>query len=252
MMNKKIVLATGGFDPLHAGHITYLKAAKKLGDILVVGVNSDDWLVRKKGAAFMPRVDRQAILANLSMVDFVISFDDRDGSALHAISMVHMSYPSNPIIFANGGDRTPNNIPEMNSSIANVTYMFGIGGEDKLNSSSLMLDEWKAPKTIRPWGYYRILREAPGMKVKELTILPGKSLRMQRHVTRAEYWQVANGSCVVHLLDEPPRVLSMHESLTISNLQWHQLSNPYDTPCSIVEIQYGASCDETDIECIID
>ena len=58
----KIVLVTGGFDPLHLGHIEYIKAAKQLGNLLVVGINSDDWLVRKKGKAFMPAIERKAII----------------------------------------------------------------------------------------------------------------------------------------------------------------------------------------------
>lgn len=249
-MEKTIVLATGGFDPLHAGHIAYLNAAKKLGDILVVGVNSDDWLIRKKGARFMSLADRGAVLKHLSMVDFVINFDDGDDSALHAISMTRQRYPDNPIIFVNGGDRTGDNIPEMNSNINNVTYKFGVGGGTKSNSSSWLLNEWKAPTTRRPWGHYRVLHEVPKMKVKLLTILPGGELRMQRHVNRAEYWQVSRGACVANLPGEPLRVLRTHDSLIISNFQWHQLSNPYDAPCNIVEIQYGVSCEETDIECV--
>ena len=90
---KKIVLVTGGFDPLHSGHIEYLKAAKELGDILVVGVNSDAWLVRKKGQAFMPLIERTNILRNLRCVDFVIDFNDSDNTAKHAIQMVRQSYP---------------------------------------------------------------------------------------------------------------------------------------------------------------
>jgi D-beta-D-heptose 7-phosphate kinase/D-beta-D-heptose 1-phosphate adenosyltransferase len=69
---KTIVLITGGFDPIHSGHIAYIQAAKRLGDILVVGVNTDAWLTRKKGAAFMPLSERTAILRNIVGVDFVI------------------------------------------------------------------------------------------------------------------------------------------------------------------------------------
>ena len=81
---KNIVLITGGFDPIHSGHIAYLQAAKKLGDILVVGVNSDAWLTRKKGRAFMPLQERAAILRAIAGVDFVIDFDDSDNSAAAA------------------------------------------------------------------------------------------------------------------------------------------------------------------------
>jgi cytidyltransferase-like protein len=244
---KKIVLVTGGFDPLHSGHIAYFNEAKKLGDILVVGVNSDAWLARKKGAAFMPLLERTNIVRNLKMVDYVIDFDDSDGSARHAIQMVRQSYPRGEIIFANGGDRTDDNIPEMDVNDDNIKFVFGVGGFNKANSSSWILDEWKAPKTERPWGYYRILYEVSGTKVKELTILPGKSLSMQRHKNRNEFWHVAEGRCVVELEDTKIE-RTLHQSKFISQEQWHRLTNPYAEPCRIVEIQYGISCDEGDIE----
>lgn len=250
---KRIVLITGGFDPLHSGHIAYFKAAKQLGDILVVGVNSDAWLTRKKGTPFMPYMERAAIVRNIVGVDFVIDFDDSDGSAKHAIQMVRSSYPQDTIVFANGGDRTQTNIPEMDIVDNNLEFIFGVGGEDKKNSSSWILQEWKAPKTARSWGYYRVLHEVPGMKVKELTVDPGCSLSMQRHELRAEYWIVSHGACVVNSMMSggyalPPTMLAEHQEYKIPVREWHQLTNPYDVPCKIVEIQYGEKCIEEDIE----
>jgi cytidyltransferase-like protein len=245
---KKIVLVTGGFDPLHSGHIAYLKAAKQLGDILVVGVNSDAWLARKKGQAFMPLLERTAIIRELGCVDFVIDFDDADNTAKHAIWMVRQSYPQDNIIFANGGDRTDKNIPEMDVADINTTFAFGVGGFNKANSSSWILQEWKAPKTERPWGYYRVLHEVPGTKVKELTVNPGCTLSMQRHSSRAEYWQVSEGRCVVEGEGQQQTSLDTHDSYHISTNEWHRLYNPFDQPCRIVEIQYGPNCVEEDIE----
>lgn len=250
---KKIVLVTGGFDPLHSGHIEYFKSAKELGDILVVGVNSDAWLTRKKGAPFMPLLERTNIVRNLQMVDFVIDFNDDDGSARHAIHMVRQSYPQDQIIFANGGDRTDTNIPEMDVADNNTHFAFGVGGFNKANSSSWILEEWKAPKTDRSWGYYRVLHDVPGMKVKELTVNPGESLSIQRHWNRAEYWIVSEGSCIVRSqLDGgyqlPSITLSKHQEHKIHVAEWHQLTNPFDVPCRIVEIQYGTQCNEDDIE----
>jgi cytidyltransferase-like protein len=245
---KKIVLVTGGFDPLHSGHIAYLKAAKQLGDILVVGVNSDTWLARKKGQAFMPLLERTAIIRELECVDFVIDFDDVDNTAKHAIWMVRQSYPQDAIVFANGGDRTDKNIPEMDVADTNTTFVFGVGGTNKANSSSWILEEWKAPKTDRPWGYYRILHEVPGTKVKELTVNPGQTLSMQRHSSRAEYWQVSEGRCVVEGEGKRQTSLETHDSYHIPTNEWHRLYNPFDQPCRIVEIQYGPNCVEEDIE----
>ena len=245
MKTSKIVLVTGGFDPLHSGHISYFESAKKLGDKLIVGVNSDSWLERKKGRSFMPVTERTTIIQNLKMVDGVILFNDDDGSATEAIHNVKQLFPNDHIIFANGGDRTDKNIPEM--AVQDVEFIFGVGGEDKKNSSSWILEEWKAPKTERQWGYYRVLHEAPGMKVKELTVEPGKSLSMQRHFKRSEYWVVEEGNCVVN--QESKTVsLSTHETIDIPVNSWHQLTNPFDVPCRIVEIQYGKDCIEEDIE----
>jgi cytidyltransferase-like protein len=249
----KIVLITGGFDPLHSGHIAYFKAAKTLGDMLIVGLNSDDWLVRKKGAAFMPWNERLCIINNLSMVNEVYTFNDDDGSAKHFIQQARAHYPDAELIFANGGDRTKDNIPEMDVVDSNLTFVFGIGGENKMNSSSWILQEWKAPKTERQWGYYRVLHEVPGMKVKELTVNPGCSLSMQRHNLRAEYWIVSEGQAVVNRatpLDYqlPPAPLDKHDQLHVVKQEWHQLTNPYEHPLKIVEIQYGEQCVEEDIE----
>lgn len=243
----KITLVTGGFDPIHSGHISYFKAARALGDYLIVGLNSDEWLERKKGRAFMPWNERLCVVNNLSMVDEVYTFDDEDGSAKHFIQQVRAHYPDAELIFANGGDRTPNNIPEMDCNDKNLYFAFGVGGEDKKNSSSWILQEWKAPKTERPWGYYRVLHEAPGMKVKELTVEPGKSLSMQRHFKRREHWVVEEGECKVER-EFAALFLRQHETVDIPVGAWHQLSNPFEKPCRIVEIQYGDACEETDIE----
>lgn len=251
---KKIVLITGGFDPIHSGHISYIQAAKKLGDLLVVGVNSDDWLTRKKGRNFMPLLERTAIIRNIKGVDFVIDFDDKDNTAKHAIWMVRQSYPQDPIIFANGGDRTASNIPEMDIVDSNLEFVFGVGGEDKKNSSSWILEEWKSPKTERPWGYYRVLHEnGKEVKVKELTVNPGQCLSMQKHEKRAEHWFIAEGNAEVYTLNrstdvELLGVFHKHQSLHIKKSEWHQICNPGNVPLKIVEIQYGTDCVEEDIE----
>lgn len=251
---KNIVLITGGFDPLHSGHLSYIEHARNLGDILVVGVNSDDWLTRKKGRPFMPISERANILRAIKHVDFVIDFDDTDGSARDAIRMVRQSYPQDHIIFANGGDRTKENIPEMSLQDTNLEFKFGVGGQDKINSSSWILTEWKAPKTQRPWGYYRVLHEyGPLVKLKELTVEPGHALSMQRHKDRAEHWFVAEGTATVYTINRSTDVelvgtFAQHKHIHIDRHEWHQLANEHDTPLKIVEVQYGTACVEEDIE----
>lgn len=248
-MTNKIILVTGGFDPIHSGHIAYFKAARELGDRLVVGINSDEWLVRKKRQPFMPWEERAAIVAALHDVDRVINFNDDDNSAKDAIRKARAIFPNHDIVFANGGDRTKDNIPEMDllKEYLNLQFVFGVGGQDKKNSSSWILQEWKAPKTERKWGYYRVLHEVPGMKVKELTVDPGCSLSMQRHRYRAEHWTVSEGKCTIEC-DSVTYSLKTHETIDIPVGIWHQLHNPFDKPCKIVEIQYGTQCEESDIE----
>ena len=249
----KIAVVSGGFDPIHSGHIKLIKQARALGDMLIVGINSDEWLARKKGRAFMPWNERLAVLNNLRQVDEVYTFDDEDGTACHLLQQVRAHYPAAEIIFANGGDRTDKNIPEMTFQDSNIKFVFGVGGVDKSNSSSWILEEWKAPKTERPWGYYRVLHEVSGTKVKELTVEPGQSLSMQRHQHRAEHWHVTSGSCVVNTTTNsgyklPAKTLRTHDCFDVAVAEWHQLTNPFEEPCKIVEIQYGTDCTEQDIE----
>jgi cytidyltransferase-like protein len=250
---KRIVLVTGGFDPLHSGHIAYFKAAKALGDVLIVGANSDNWLERKKSRAFMPWAERAEIISNIVGVDRVINFDDSDGTANGAILKVRQIYPNDRIVFANGGDRTINNIPEMDFVDENIEFVFGVGGDDKMNSSSWILEEWKAPKTVRPWGYYRVLHEVPGMKVKELTVDPGKMLSMQRHKLRSEFWIVSEGRAEINRAmpngySLGSTSLEQHKTYDVLPNEWHQLVNSTDKPLQVVEIQYGENCIEEDIE----
>ena len=143
MTYKSIVLVTGGFDPLHKGHLAYLEAAYKLGDLLVVGLNSDAWLQRKKGKQFLDFDDRKAVLDALWMVDEVMPFDDSDGSACAAIESLLVTFEEANILFVNGGDRNKENIPEMRVQDERVEFVFGVGGTEKLNSSSALLKRWE-------------------------------------------------------------------------------------------------------------
>jgi len=246
---NKIVVVSGGFDPVHTGHILLLNSAKTYGDYLIVGVNSDEWLQRKKGRAFMPWSERSAIVNNMKAVDEVMAFDDSDGSACDLLEKVKAYYPGFPIIFANGGDRTPTNIPEL--KVKDILFKFGIGGENKANSSSWILEEWKHPKTLRQWGYYRIMHEAPGYKVKELVIEPGKKLSMQRHFKRAEHWYILSGTCDIQTkylnATQTIRILE-NECYDIGVEVWHQGQNNTNSDVHILEVQHGTECVEEDIE----
>ena len=247
----KIVLVTGGFDPLHSGHIEYFKAAKELGTILCVGINSDSWLSHKKGQPFMPFEERKSIVENIKCVGHTFAFNDNDGSAIDAIRYVKEYFPNNSeIIFANGGDRTKDNIPEM--VFDDVEFVFGVGGEHKKNSSSWILKEWMKPKTQRDWGYYKVLHEdGCETKVKELIVKPHNKLSMQKHAERNELWMVTSGNAKVVTHEDGQVVISYyrkHDIIKIPVNSWHQLINNTDEELRVVEIQYGKNCIEDDIE----
>ena len=240
------VLVTGGFDPLHRGHIALLKESKQLGTYLIVGLNSDKWLSRKKGRPFMTYEERKEILLSLSCVDEVISFNDDNDTACDAIAQV---IQSSPIIFANGGDRHNENVPEYSlyKDDDNVTFRWGIGGTNKQNSSSWLLDDFNNPQTDRTWGYYKVLYEGKGYKVKELVIKPHSSLSMQRHKHRSETWNLVSGNAHVIIGNEKME-LSMTESVHIPVNTWHKGVNESDEQAHIIEIWKGDRLTEYDIE----
>ena len=103
---SKVVVITGSFDPIHNSHIDYIKSVSKLGEVLVVGVNSDEWLVRKKGQSFMPFEDRVRIVQEIEEVDYAIPFDDRNDSIDDIIAWTRRAYPTHTIVFVNSGDCT--------------------------------------------------------------------------------------------------------------------------------------------------
>lgn len=249
----KAVVVTGGFDPIHSGHIAYFKAAKELGSILFVGVNSDEWLTRKKGRPFMSAEERMAIIQEIKCVGHVFEFDDSDDTAINAIKYVKENIPSNtPVIFANGGDRTKENIPEMVWGYDGVEFVFGVGGEDKKNSSSWILSEWDKPKTQRLWGTYRDLDQNGHWKVKELSIDVGKSLSDQRHFVRSEHWHIVDGELKMELEYQneysTSKIYKTGDSIDIPTLTWHKATNVGATPVKVIEVWMGETLTEEDIE----
>ena len=142
----RVVIVSGGFDPIHSGHIEHFKEAKKLGDILIVGLNSDEWLTRKKGKPFMPIEERMAVIQELRMVDSAVAFNDDNNSSIDLINKALVLFDD--VLFANGGDRTQDNIPEIDAfdKDPRVQFAFGVGGTHKQNSSSWILKEWTSQK----------------------------------------------------------------------------------------------------------
>ena len=252
-MTDDIIVFTGGFDPIHSGHIEAIKAAQKLGRV-IIGLNSDDWLIRKKGKPFMSFKERFAVLDQFKNILCVIGFDDSDDSASDAIRQAREMFPKSKVIFVNGGDRTKSNISEMAAFKDDpmVEFHFSVGGDNKKNSSSWILSEWKHPTETRGWGKFMTYYESKQAKVKRLIIEPGKSISMQYHNHRAEFWFIESGVGEIYTLDndggETSKCkISKHETYKVEKTLWHRLENFGDEDLCVIEIQYGDQCTEDDI-----
>ena len=138
---KKIIVLSGGFDPVHKGHIRMFKAAKETNSEVIVGVNSDQWLSRKKGKPFMNEAERIEILESCRYIDSVINFDDSDNTACDLIRKVISVYKNKDvkIFFGNGGDRTLETTPEIEFCKQNdIDMIWELGGKKVQSSSSLI------------------------------------------------------------------------------------------------------------------
>lgn len=260
--NPKILVTTGGFDPIHQGHLDLLEEFEKIpADMRIVGLNSDSWLKKKKGAAFLDFETRRRILLKLLGKNTMVwKMDDSNGDSCDFLREIKIEYPDAHIIFIKGGDRTAENIPEM--KVEGIDFAFGCGGGEnsKVQSSSRLLEEYfiNCNWVKRNWGQYRVLAEhlprcenesKTRVKLKILSIEPGQYLSMQRHQYRSEFWFAADNSFVVNYDDGYGRTIRQGSSATIGPNTWHQLGNPdLMHACDIIEIQYGEKCEEEDIE----
>jgi len=139
--SEKTVLLSGGFDPVHVGHVRMIRAASELGRV-VVAVNSDDWLMRKKGYIFMPWPERTEILRAILGVAEVVAVEDDDGTVCEVLKKLQ------PDIFGNGGDRTNKNTPEKATcQELGIKMIWALGGK-KIQSSSELVSESNLVSTL--------------------------------------------------------------------------------------------------------
>jgi cytidyltransferase-like protein len=232
-----IVCVSGGFDPLHIGHLEMFKEAAKHGPLTVI-INSDEWLLRKKGFCFLPWEQRAAIIRDLRYVNDVAAVDDADDTVCEALARIK------PRAFANGGDRKPGTTPEVNlCNELGVELLWNIGGGKSDSSSEIARKAW----VERSWGRYVTLDEGEGFKVKKLIIAPGESISLQYHNHRNEYWYVTESIATVRLSDKQFNVAPGQLPVVVESGVQHQLMNMGDKPLVIIEIQSGEYMGEDDI-----
>lgn len=248
MDSRKIVAVSGGFDPMHIGHLELLEQARALGDELVVILNNDHWLRAKKGYAFMPEAERVSLLEKYPFVDRVVLTDhipnDPDRSVCRTLALVQ------PDIFANGGDRGSTNTPEADvAARLDIEMAYGIGG-GKVQSSSWMAQQafTEANTVRRPWGIFRTHASGEDWHLKTLHIIPGVRLPLQKHAVCSETWMLVEGDATATIgnsletLEEVP--LQQGRIFTVPAGAIHRLSS--EEGGVIVEVTSG-QYDEEDI-----
>lgn len=242
------VAVSGGFDPLHIGHVRMFKGALRLGDKLVVIINNDSWLRAKKGFAFMPQKERAELIQAFPFVDKVVltdhKKDDPDMSVARTLAKLR------PAIFANGGDRFSKNTPE--AAVCRrlgIKAVFNVGQGGKVQSSSWMVEAARRPasKSVRPWGEYYGWDKGTGWNLKTIYIKPRMRLSLQYHHHREEWWLLVSGdaSATVHEGKVEKTIpLKKGEVFRVGKKQVHRLSSRKGGV--VVEVAYG-KFDEADI-----
>ena len=241
-----ISVVSGGFDPIHSGHVRMIREAAMYGEELYVLVNSDEWLLRKKGYVSMCLAERMEIVSAIEGVDHVLPAADEDGTVCETLRRIHSDYPDALIVFCNGGDRGRDNTPEM-SVVQDIggRMTFGVGGEDKRNSSSTIWPKHVLARVQRLWGSYYDHFRNDNCVFKTLEIQPRMSTSMQKHSSREEVWFVERGHAVA-LVGQDLYIVQSGASLVIPRETWHRITAGAEG-ATIREMQFGF-CSEDDIE----
>ena len=250
MKNYDFALLSGGFDPVHIGHLAMIKEASTLANEVVILLNSDKWLIRKKGKPFMLESQRAQILEEFESVsEVIIQEDDSDDSSNNAIVSFVKKHSGKKICYCNGGDRShEKKIRESETCKKyNLDLIFGIGGVHKLESSSNLTKNYLAEVEKRPWGSFHIIARGSDYQIKEMNINPNNKQSLHKHKHRSEYWQVISGEGKVYLEDSEIE-LKAGENIFIPLGSLHRLENTSSSNLKIVEIQIGKIISEDDIE----
>ncbi len=236
------VIVSGGFDPIHVGHLDMLKEASEYADKLIVILNNSQFLIRKKGFEFMPENERKQIIQSIKYVDEVVISIDTDNSVNETIKEI--SKKNKILYFANGGDRRyPSDTRESKTcKNLDIEMIFGVGG-GKIQSSSELVN----PIFSKPWGSYKELSISHSYKLKEITILPGESISLQKHFQREEYWILIEGTLEIQV----GNIVSNYQQgnfLHIPKKSLHRAVNRSKKISKFIELQVGKVLSEDDIE----
>ncbi|MFL2823857.1 MAG: adenylyltransferase/cytidyltransferase family protein [Alphaproteobacteria bacterium] len=249
-MKKKydFALVSGGFDPVHVGHLRMFQDAKNLSENVIVLLNNDEWLMKKKGKPFMNEGQRKEILDEFKSISKVIIQTKSDRSSSRAIEEFVHNNPDKTVCYCNGGDRSNiRNIRE--ADICNklgVTLEFGIGGNTKIESSSQLSKNYLGNVEERPWGNYHIIAKNKGYQIKEIIVSKGSKLSLQKHSGRSEFWQIVKGESKI-TIEENKHYLKEKEHIYIPKNTIHRIENIGKDELIFIEIQLGENLKEEDI-----
>lgn len=248
---EKLVVVSGGFDPLHIGHIRMIEEARKLGERLVIILNNDNWLKAKKGFVFMDEDERKELLLSLKGVDDVVVSshieNDPDRSVSRDLENIQ------PDIFANGGDRDEVDARKPESSLykdektcekLGIKMVYNVGKGGKVQSSSWLTSVTgvKGVRTERPWGSMVLYAKTNNYWLKEITIHAGSRTSLQKHAGRGELWMCVEGD-VYAVIDGVEKPLIPFEHVSFDRNTPHRLGSKNGG--SIIEIGFG-DCKEED------
>ncbi|MBL8158394.1 adenylyltransferase/cytidyltransferase family protein [bacterium] len=247
-VSEKWVAVSGGFDPIHIGHVRMMQAARKLGDRLLVILNNDHWLRDKKGFAFMPQKEKVELLKSFPFVDKVVLTDHKPGDQDRSVSRTLRKVK--PHIFANGGDRGKGNTPEMDvCKDLGITMRFNVGKGGKVQSSSWMINasSREVRRSVRPWGEFYGWDSGQGWYLKTLYVNPNSRLSLQYHHHRSERWVLVQGDATAVTIEkgkEKKTKLKVGETFIVPKRMPHRLTSKNGG--TLVEVAVG-NFDENDI-----
>ena len=241
-------LVSGGFDPVHVGHLRMFKDALRFSDNVVILLNNDEWLTKKKGKPFMNENQRKEILDEFKSIYKVIIQTSSNKSSSDAIEQFAANNPNKSICYCNGGDRS--NIKNIHESEIckklGVELQFSVGGEEKIESSSQLTKNYLGDVEVRPWGNYHVIAKSNGYQIKEIKISKGSKLSLQKHKDRSEFWQIVEGKSKI-TIEDSEYYLKEKEHIYIPKETIHRIENIGNKELIFIEIQLGKNLKEEDI-----